>query len=270
MLTSEKLVEIKSDCLEMCVQAGTGHVTSALSCAEIVSILYYEIMRIDPHNPQWEDRDRFLMSKNHACVITYPILADQGFINKKDIFTFLQDGSIYGSHTKISIPGVDFAGGALGIGIGVACGMAYSAKRHKKNWVTFCVVGDGECYEGSVWEAAMFAGGHKLDQLVVLLDRNKMSYSNFTEKMLPLEPLAEKWRAFNWEVREIDGHSLEEIRAALSDVRCRKEKKPLCIIADTVKGHGIPFMENNIFAHGAAPQGDKAVLAAKAIRGEII
>ena len=128
MLTPEKIKEIKLDCLEMCIRAGAGHVTSALSCAEIVSVLYYDVMRVDPGRPKWSPRDRFVMSKNHARVITYPILADLGFLSKEDIFSFLQDGSLFGAHTKMSIPGVDFAGGALGIGIGVAGGMAYGAK----------------------------------------------------------------------------------------------------------------------------------------------
>lgn len=268
MLTEEKLVQIKSDCLTMCVQAGAGHVTSALSCAEIVSLLYYEILRVKPQEPAWEGRDRFVMSKNHASVITYPILADLGFIAREEIFTFLQDGSLYGAHSKIAIPGVDFAGGSLGIGIGVACGMAYSAKCHHQDWLIFCVIGDGECYEGSVWEAALFAGGNHLDRLVVFLDRNKMCVTNFTEKLLPLEPLDEKWRAFGWEVRKADGHSLAGLREVTADLRRRKEKKPLLIIADTVKGHGIPFMENNVLMHGVAPKGEKAARALKAVRGE--
>lgn len=265
---SKKVLNAKEKCLDMCIAAGAGHVTSAFSCAEIVATLYYEVMNIDPENPSWEKRDRFVMSKNHGSVITYPILADLGYFETEKLNDFLKNGSILGAHTKMSIPGVDFAGGALGIGIGVACGMAYSAKYSGENWLTFCVVGDGECYEGSVWEAAMFAGHNKLSNLIVLLDRNRMCVTDFTENMLTLEPLEKKWEAFGWEVREINGHSVEGIREALKDVRNRKEPKPLCIIANTIKGHGIPFMENNVFMHGVAPSGEKAVLALEMLKGE--
>lgn len=258
----------KEKCLELCIKAGAGHVTSAFSCAEIVAALYYGIMNIDPKNPQWEDRDRFIMSKNHASVITYPILADLGFVKEEEIETFLEEKSIYGAHSKLTINGADFAGGSLGIGLGVACGMAYSAKESKKDWLTFCIVGDGEMYEGSIWESAMFAGANHLSNLVVFVDRNHMCVTDFTDKMLSQSPLEGKWEAFNWEVRTINGHKVEEILESLSDVRNRKSDKPLCIIAETVKGNGIEFMENNVFMHGVAPKGEKAELALKQLKGE--
>lgn len=262
----EKTQEIKRKCLEICIKAGTGHVTSSFSCAEIVTVLYYNIMNIDPRNPEWEGRDRFVMSKNHASVITFPVLADLGFVNKEDIDSFLEDGSIYGEHSKSSINGVDFSGGSLGIGMGVACGMAYSAKKNQKEWVTFCIVGDGEMYEGSIWEAVMFAGANKLDNLVVFVDRNHMCITDFTDKMLAQSPLEDKWTAFNWEVRSVNGHSITEITDSLEDVRNRKSGRPLCIIAETVKGRGIRFMENNILMHGVAPKGEEAELALHQLR----
>lgn len=263
----QKVKWAKQECLKLCVNAGIGHVTSAFSCAEIVATLYYEIMQIDPHDPHWEDRDRFVMSKNHGSVITYPILADLGYTNFSEIETFLKVGSSYGAHSKMQNPGVDFAGGALGIGIGVACGMAYAAKQAQKSWLTFCIVGDGECYEGSVWEAALFAGHYQLNDLILIVDRNKLCLTSFTEKMLALEPLEDKFRAFGWEVRTINGHALPEIKEALSDVRNRQSKKPLCVIANTVKGHGIDFMENEPFWHGLAPSGEKAERAFAQVEG---
>lgn len=264
-----KVQEIKEKCLDVCVKAGTGHVTSAFSCAEIVTVLYYNVMNINPSDPEWEDRDRFIMSKNHASVITYPILEDLGFVEKGEIETFLEDGSLYGAHSKISIPGADFAGGSLGIGLGVACGMAYSAQKSGKEWLTFCIVGDGEMYEGSIWESAMFAGANNLNNLIVFVDRNHMCVTDFTDKMLSQEPLEDKWAAFNWEVRKIDGHSVSDIMNSLSDIRNREEEKPLCIIAETIKGKGIKFMENNPFMHGVAPQNEKAELAMQQLKGGV-
>lgn len=266
----EKVRKTKEICLQMCIGAGAGHVTSAFSCAEIVATLYYDIMNIDPQNPTWSQRDRFVMSKNHGSVITYPILADLGFFPTDMLSTFLKNGSILGAHTKMSIPGVEFAGGSLGIGIGVATGMAYAAKHSGDSWNTFCLVGDGECYEGSVWEAALFAGHNKLNNLVVIVDRNKMCVTDFTEHMLALDPLDQKWESFGWEVRKINGHSIQEIRTSLHDIRNRQEERPLCIIADTIKGHGISFMENNVFMHGVAPSGEKAELALKMVKGEAL
>ena len=265
---ANKVMQIKERCLEICVKAGSGHVTSAFSCAEIVTVLYYKIMHIKVEDAKWMDRDRFIMSKNHASVITYPILEDMGFVKTGEIDSFLEDGSIYGAHSKLTINGVDFAGGSLGIGLGVACGMAYSAKTSGKKWLTFCIVGDGEIYEGSIWEAAMFAGANNLGNLIVFVDRNHMCVTDFTDNMLSQNPLEEKWMAFNWEVRKINGHSIHEVIECLSDIRNRKDQKPLCIIAETIKGKGIKFMENNPFMHGVAPQNEKAELAMQQLKGE--
>lgn len=263
---SKKVLKVKKKCLDMCIAAGAGHVTSAFSCVEIVATLYYEVMNINPQKPFWEDRDRFVMSKNHASVITYPVLEDLGFLSKGSCDTFLQDGSPIGIHTKQTVPGVDFCGGALGIGIGVACGLAYAAKLDKKSWLTFCLVGDGECYEGSVWEAAMFASAKDLNNLVVFVDRNQLCITDFTEKMLPLESLPRKWDAFGWEVREINGHDTKQIKNALGDVRQRTEK-PLCIIANTIKGNGVSFMENQPLWHGRAPIKENAQEAQREVSG---
>lgn len=261
-----KCQEIKKKALEMCIKANTGHVTSAFSCAEIVASLYYSIMHIDKNNPRWEGRDRFIMSKNHASVIVYPIFADFGWIpNDLD---FLENGSLLGSHSKTEIPGVDYAGGSLGIGLGVACGMAYAAKSSNKSWKTYVVVGDGECYEGSIWESAIFAAHNNLSNLYVFLDRNGLCVTDYTEKMLKLDPIKEKWEAFGWEVREVSGHDIPSILKTVDELQNCKFEKPRCIICNTVKGRGIDFMENKLFMHGVAPKGEWAIKAMKQIGGE--
>jgi len=244
----------KSRVLDMGVSAGKGHITSAYSCAEIVAVLYYEILRLRPKEPRWEDRDRFVMSKNHGSLMTYPILADLGFFDSAELNTFMADGTRLGGHSKLCLPGVDFAGGSLGIGLGVAAGMAYAAKMDRKDWLKFCLIGDAECYEGAIWEAAMLAGHHRLNNLIGILDRNRLGVTGFTEDLLRLAPLADKWSAFGWDVREVNGHSVREILLALSDVHDPKRDKPLMMIANTTKGNGINFMSDQPLCHGEAPK----------------
>ena len=251
---AEKVNMAKRKVLDMCVAAGKGHVTTAYSCAEIVATLYYAILRINPQNPTWEERDRFLMSKNHGSVMTYPILADLGFFDMAELDTFMADGTRLGGHSKLCLPGVDFAGGSLGIGLGVAVGLAYAAKMDQKDWLTYCLIGDAECYEGAIWEAAMLAGHHKLGNLIAILDRNRLGVTGFTEDLLRLEPLADKWSAFGWSVKEVDGHSVEELLTVLSGIREQKRDGPLMIIANTTKGHGIDFMSDEPLCHGEPPK----------------
>ena len=240
--------------LDMCVSAKKGHVTTAYSCAEIIAVLYYAVMRVDPQNPQWRERDRFVMSKNHGSVMTYPILADLGFFDASELDTFMAGGTRLGGHSKLCLPGVDFAGGSLGVGLGVAVGMAYAAKLNRESWLTFCLIGDAECYEGSIWEAAMLAAHHKLNNLVGIVDRNRLGITGFTEDLLRLEPLSAKWSAFGWNVVEIDGHNITEIMDVLSNIRDQKRENPLMIIANTTKGHGIDFMSDEPLCHGEAPK----------------
>jgi len=258
-----KTAEIKHKCLEMCVNAGIGHVTTAFSCAEIVVCLYYNIMSFNPKGIDWENHDRFIMSKNHGSVITYPILSDFGLIEEKDLFTFMQNGSTLGGHSKISIPGVDFSGGSLGIGLGVASGLAYGARLQNKPYHVYTLVGDGESYEGSIWEAAMFAAHNNLTNLTVIVDRNRMACTDFTEHMLELEPYEDKWKGFGWNTITINGHEIEQILNAFKKVESFNNNKPTCIIANTVKGNGIEFMSNNPLMHGVAPKGEKAERAFK-------
>jgi transketolase len=264
----KKRNQAKRKCLEICINAGKGHITSAFSCAEIVSVLYYSIMQYDIKRPHWQGRDRFIMSKNHGSIITYPILADLGFFNMSEIDTFLQNGSKFGMHSKKNIPGIDFSGGSLGIGLGVASGLAYFAKASHEDWLTFALLGDGECYEGSIWESAMFAGHNELYNLIAIIDRNNLSANNFTEKALRLEPFADKWHSFGWEVREVAGHDITALLEVFKDVRTRRGQ-PLCIIANTIKGKGIEYMHNQPFLHGKTPTGEKAKTAFEQLEADI-
>lgn len=252
----EKTQQIKRKCLEMCVNAGTGHLTTAFSCAEIVTALYYEVMNYSGSAKQPGD-DHFLMSKNHGSVITYPIFADLGWISEDELMSFMKNGSRLGGHGKRNIPGTEFSGGSLGIGLGVGAGLAYGLRMTGDTANTFVILGDGECYEGSVWEAAMFAGHQKLDNLVAIVDRNRLALTDFTEHMLSLESMKSKWSAFNWEVTEVDGHDIRQVVNALRWA-VEYQGKPVCVLADTEKGHGIPSMCNNPFMHGVAPKGTAA------------
>lgn len=254
----DKTYQAKRKVLDMVCQAGMGHLSSAFSCAEILTVLYYEIMNIDPQYPDLPVRDRLIISKNHASVMQYPILADLGFFPASELESFLAptlgQTHYFGSHSKLSIPGVDFAGGSLGIGLGVAAGIAYAAKFDGNSYMTFCLLGDGECGEGSVWEAAMFAAHNELSNLIAIIDRNRLAITDFTESMLALEPLTDKWKSFGWEVCRCNGHRIDGLISCLGDVRNRKSKKPLCVIADTVKGKGVEFIEGQLNWHGAVPK----------------
>ena len=259
----------KIECLKMCMKPGLGHISSALSCAEIVGALYYEFLSINPQEPLWDKRDRFVMSKNHASILLYPILKDLGFLTEKEIDNYLSNGSYLGMHSKLKVPGIDFAGGSLGIGMGVAAGIAYSAKCSNEVYKTIALIGDGELYEGCVWEAAIFAAHNKLQNLIVILDRNKMCLTDYTEKILKLDPIEDKWRSFGWEVDVINGHDMKAIVASLKKAWKNNSNRPYIIIADTEKGHGVDFIEGALYWHGITPKGEKAVSALKQLRGII-
>lgn len=248
----------------MAMKAGKAHLGGSLSCTEILVALYYGgILRLDPQNPGWEGRDRFILSKGHANNTLYVLLADLGFFPASELSNFLQDGSMLGGHCDSRVPGVEVITGSLGHGLGIAAGIALGASLDHKDYMTFAVLGDGECQEGSIWEAAMFAGHHALKKLVVFIDRNGLGCEEFTEKSCRLEPLKDKWKAFGWEVRSVDGHSVVEILKVLKDARMRKVKKPLMIIADTVKGRGIAVLENKPHAHHTLPKGEDVARARK-------
>lgn len=260
---------IRNQILDMCVRAGTGHVTSSFSCTELLVALYYGgILRYDISNPKWNERDRFILSKGQSSVILYPILADLGFFPKKELDRFNQEDGIFGVHLQHDIPGAEITAGSLGHGFGIAAGMALAAKMDKKQYFIFTLLGDGECHEGSVWETAMFASHHQLNNLIAIIDRNWLSATDFTENSLRLNPLDEKYRSFGWDVLNINGHSFEEFFNALNGFRSNKRIRPLMIIADTIKGKGVSFMENQILWHSIAPQGEQALQAKKEISVE--
>ena len=260
---------VRCQILEMIASARKGHIGGAFSSTDILVALYYGgILNYDSKNPKWGQRDRFLMSKGHSAIAQYAILADLGFFPKKELELFCKQG-ILGGHPDSKIPGIEADTGSLGHGLGIASGMALAAKLDNKKYKTIVVLGDGECYEGSVWEAANFAAHHELNNLVAIVDRNMQGVTDFTEDSNRLEPFSQKWKAFGWDVKEINGHSFEEILDALKDIRENKSKKPLAIIAKTTKGKGVSYMECNIPWHHSVPSGENLKTARKELKSEV-
>ncbi len=253
----QKTNEIRKMMFEMCIKARTGHVTSSLSCIDILVALYYgNIMKHDTKNPDWEGRDRFILSKGQASPALYTILADIGYFDADELNRFAQKGGKFGVHLQNDVPGVEITSGSLGHGFGVAAGIALGAKMNRDLYMVFTLLGDGECYEGSIWETAMFASHNRLNNLIAIIDRNYLCVTDFTENLIALEPVEDKWKSFGWEVERIDGHSFEDILDILSNVRSRKSTQPLAIIADTVKGEGIESLCYNPIWHGITPSGE--------------
>lgn len=240
----EKAKLVRKHIVKMLAEAGGGHFGGSLSSVEILVSLYFHILRIDPKSPRWEDRDRFVLSKGHACAALCPVLAERGFFSSQLLLTFNELDSPFGMHPDMhKIPGCDMSTGSLGHGLPVGLGMALTAKLDKKSYRVFVLLGDGELQEGSVWEAAMAAKHYRLDNLAVIVDRNGIELDGPTEEIMSLEPLVEKWRSFGWKVKEIDGHKIEEIVEALRDLPF-EVNRPGIVIAHTVKGKGISFAEN--------------------------
>lgn len=266
----KKSNSIRNQILEMIVTAGKGHIGGALSCTDlIVSLFYGDILRFDPSRPDWDDRDRFILSKGHSCTALYAVLADIGFFPKKELDNYGKEGCMLGGHPDNKIPGIEADTGSLGHGLGISAGLALSAKMDKKDFKTVVLLGDGECCEGSVWEAAMFAAHHQLNNLVAIVDRNGQCATDFVENCLKLDPLEGKWAAFGWDVSVIDGHSFDEILSAFEDFQHRKAKKPFAIVAKTIKGKGISFMEGVIDWHHSVPKGEQVDIARKELKEEL-
>jgi transketolase len=258
----QKAFDVRKLTLDMCIKAGTGHVTSCMSCIDLLVSLYHGgIIRHDPAKPDSSDRDRLFLSKGQASPALYTLLADMAYFDISELDLFAQKGGKFGVHLQKSVPGVEITCGSLGHGFGIAAGVALGAKINRELFMTFAILGDGECYEGSIWETAMFASHNKLNNLVALVDRNALCVTDFTENIVAIEPMEDKWRSFGWEVKRIDGHCFEEILNSLEDVRSRRYGKPLVIIADTVKGKGIDFMSNVPLWHGVAPENEEAEIA---------
>ena len=255
----EAAYRIRKSVLETCLRAGTGHLTSSLSCIDILVALYHgRLLRFDPRHPAWEKRDRFIMSKGQASPALYAVLADLGFFDPRHLELFAREGGRMGVHLQKDVPGVEITSGSLGHGLGIAAGLALGAAMNGEAHRVFVLLGDGECDEGSVWEAAMFAAHHQFGNLTAIIDRNGLCVTDFTERIVALEPLEEKWKAFGWEVRRTDGHSHAALATALADRGTPTSSPPLMVIADTVKGAGIPCISNIPFWHGQVPSGELA------------
>lgn len=259
---------IRRTVLEMIISAGKGHIGGSFSCVEILIALYYGgVLRYNPNNPNWDDRDRFIISKGQGCQSLYVILADLGYFPISELKTFCREGSRLEGHPNKDIPGIDVTTGSLGHGLGIGAGLALRAKLDKKEYKTIVLLGDGECYEGSIWEAAMFANHHQLNNLIAIVDRNQQCVLDFTEDCNKLEPFADKWKAFGWEVREINGHSFDELINIFKDFYSYNTSQPLMIIANTVKGKGVSFMERGIKWHQAVPKGEEIEIARRELDG---
>ena len=234
---------------DMICRAGSGHLGGALSLVEIIISLYWRIMKVDPANPKWEERDRLVMSKGHAGPVLYVALAFKGYFDRRLLGTLNADGTMLPSHVdRLRTPGIDMTAGSLGQGLSCACGIAMAARIKGQAHDIYCVIGDGESDEGMIWEAAMFAGHNKLDNLIGICDYNKLQIDGFTDEVMTLEPLVDKWRAFNWEVLEMDGHDWDDIHDTIQRAR-QVRGKPTMIIAHTVKARDCSVMENKAECH---------------------
>ena len=248
----QKAVKIRTDILEMVAEAKSGHPGGSLSAVEILVALFFYKMRHDPKRPKWADRDRFVLSKGHAAPALFATLAESGYFPSAELKTLRKLNSRLQGHPDLKVPGVEFPGGSLGIGLSAAIGMALAGKIDHKDYRVYALLGDGEMDEGETWEAAMSAPKFKLDNLTAIVDRNGIQQDGLTEQIMPIEPLGYKWKAFNWHVLEVDGFDLRQIIEALDKAE-NMRNRPTVIIAHTVKGKGVSFMEWDPAYHGKAP-----------------
>lgn len=254
-MTSEQLAWlIRRHGIEMTHLSGGSHIGAILSVADIIAVLYADVLKYDPEKPEWEERDRMILSKGHAGASIYAALAENGFFPVEELKTHYQDGSRLSGHVSHHLPGVDFSTGSLGHGLSAGAGMAYALKKDGKFQRVYVVLGDGECDEGSVWEAALFANHFRLDNLTAVVDHNHMQSIDFCENTLELEDFGAKWKAFGWNVIEINGNSHEELKEAFRKAQEKiDDHRPTVIIANTIKGYGVEFMQNDILWHYRFP-----------------
>lgn len=256
----QKALEIRKWVIESIYRAGSGHPGGSLSSADIIACLYFHEMRHNPKDPQWEDRDRLVLSKGHTAPALYAALALAGYFDVKELRHLRKIGHFLQGHPCMrKVPGVDMSTGSLGQGLSAAVGMALAGKLDKKDYRVFALLGDGEVQEGQIWEAASSASHYKLDNLIAILDRNKLQIDGPTEEIMSIEPLAWRWQAFGWDVIEIDGHDVEEILATFHEIAFNE--KPTIIIANTIKGKGVSFMEGTLSFHGKPPSDEQYKLA---------
>lgn len=265
---NETALKIRRHIVKMITEAKSGHPGGSLSAVEIVTALYFKEMRIKPEDPHWEDRDRFILSKGHAAPVLYSALAEKGYFPKEELMKLRKTGAMLQGHPDMKgTPGVEMSTGSLGQGLSPANGMAIAAKLDKKDYRVYVLLGDGEIEEGQVWEAAMAAAHYKLDNLTAFLDHNKLQIDGPIEKVMSPEPVADKFRAFGWNVIAIDGHDYKQIFDAIETAKNTKGK-PTMIVAETIKGKGISFMENEVGWHGNPPNAEQCEKALLELGGE--
>ena len=253
----QKAKELRKDILAMIYNAQSGHPGGSLSAIDVLVGLYYYKLRVNPKNPLWQDRDRFVLSKGHCSPAIYAVLADKGYFPKSELDDYRKINSMLQGHPELSIPGIDFAGGALGQGVSFALGIALACRLDKKNCSVYAMIGDGEMQEGAVWEASMAAAFYKLDNLIVILDKNQVQQTGKTKDIMDIGNAALKWKAFGWNVIDINGHDMQQILKALDKASKMKNKKSTIIISNTIKGKGVSFMELNHKFHGKAPNDEE-------------
>lgn len=253
--------ELRCTSLRMIHKRQAGHPGGSLSAAEIMTVLYFKVMRIDPENPNWNERDRFLLSKGHASAMLYATLAKRGFFPEEDLQKWGElDCHLQGHPDRLKTPGVDMNSGILGHGVSIGVGLCLAARQKRKDFRVYTLLGDGECQAGLVWEGANAAAKYALTNLVAVVDHNAVQLDGFVEEVMPIEPLAEKWRSFGWDVLEVDGHDVDQLYQAF--LQCiEAQKKPTVIIARTIKGKGVSFMENKAYWHGVAPSTEELTRA---------
>lgn len=267
---SNLVKNIRIDIIKMITEAKSGHPGGSLSILDILTTLYFDEMKIDPINPKWEERDRFVLSKGHAAPALYAVLAHKGYFSKDILKQLRKCGSILQGHPDMKrTPGIDMSTGSLGQGLSVANGMALSAKLDKADWRVYVVVGDGEIQEGQIWEAVMSSAHYKLDNLILFVDHNGLQIDGSNEEVMNVTPIEEKFKAFGWNVLSIDGHSYNEIKAAIVLAKSVKNK-PTAIIAKTKKGKGVSFMEDKVGWHGKAPNEDECIKAISELSGGVL
>lgn len=263
---AEKAKKIRKTALTMIYKAQSGHPGGSFSVADIMSVLYFHFLNVDPNNPRWEDRDRFVLSKGHVCPAQYAALLLKGVIGKEEIGALRRQGSILQGHPDMrKCPGIDISTGSLGQGFSCAVGMALAAKADQKEYHTYVVVGDGECNEGQIWEAAQTASKYALDNLMLFVDHNKLQNDGKTDEIMPSGDLQKKFSAFGFETERIDGHDIGMIADTVERLKQKRNGKPKCLICDTVKGKGVSFMENVPEWHGMAPDEEQYCAAIKEI-----
>ena len=257
---------IRRNIVEMIGEAKSGHPGGSLSAVEMVTYLYFEEMNLDPQEPRWSDRDRFVLSKGHAAPVLYAALAHRGFFPIESLYSLRKYGSKLQGHPDMNkVPGVDMSTGSLGTGISAAVGMALAAKLDQKDYHIFALLGDGELEEGQVWEASMAAAHYQLDHLIAFVDSNGLQIDGRVEEVMSPAPIGEKFKAFGWYVQEIDGHSFEAIHEAVENAK-QEKGRPSVIVAKTVKGKGVSFMENQASWHGSAPKPEQVAQALEELK----